>query len=108
MTASRSASTLAATLAIIALAPAAVSAADAMAEVPPPLPLVQSVTPLGLVLTLQGVGAALSAGVANAVVGAHGHFGLAFAVLAGCALLAMPVFMLAQRANAREAAPRSA
>ena len=28
---------------------------------------------------------------------------LAFAVLAGCALLAMPVFMLAQRANAREA-----
>lgn len=59
---------------------------------------------LGLVLTLQGVGAALSAGVANAVVGARGHFGLAFAVLAGCALLAMPVFMLAQRANAREAA----
>lgn len=58
---------------------------------------------LGLVLTLQGVGAALSAGVANAVVGARGHFGLAFAVLAGCALLAMPVFMLAQRANAREA-----
>jgi hypothetical protein len=57
---------------------------------------------LGLVLTLQGVGAALSAGVANAVVGARGHFGLAFAVLAGCALLAMPVFMLAQRANARE------
>jgi predicted MFS family arabinose efflux permease len=63
---------------------------------------------LGLVLTLQGVGAALSAGVANAVVGARGHFGLAFAVLAGCALLAMPVFMLAQRANAREAASRSA
>jgi len=63
---------------------------------------------LGLVLTLQGVGAALSAGVANAVVGARGHFGLAFAVLAGCALLAMPVFMLAQRANARESAPRSA
>ena len=59
---------------------------------------------LGLVLTLQGVGAALSAGVANAVVGARGHFGLAFAVLAGCALLAMPVFMLAQRANARQAA----
>lgn len=58
---------------------------------------------LGLVLTLQGIGAALSAGVANVVVGAHGHFGLAFAVLAGCALLAMPVFMLAQRANAREA-----
>ncbi len=58
---------------------------------------------LGLVLTLQGIGAALSAGVANAVVGARGHFGLAFAVLAGCALLAMPVFMLAQRANAREA-----
>lgn len=54
---------------------------------------------LGLVLTVQGIGAALSAGVANAVVGAGGHFGLAFAVLAGFALLAMPVFMLAQRAD---------
>ena len=57
MTASRSASTLAATLAIIALAPAAVSAADAMAEVPPPLPLVQSVTPLGLVLQNPAINA---------------------------------------------------
>lgn len=55
-------------------------------------------TALGLVMTLQGVGAALSPAVANSVVGAQGHFGLAFAVLAGCAVLALPVFWLAQRA----------
>ncbi|WP_242873709.1 MFS transporter [Pseudacidovorax intermedius] len=57
---------------------------------------------LGMVLTLQGVGAALSAGVANAVVGRDGHFGLAFAVLAGFAVMALPVFMWAQRADARD------
>lgn len=60
---------------------------------------------LGLVLTCQGVGAALSAGVANGVVGREGHFGLAFAVLAGCALLALPIFVMAQRAAGRVQAP---
>ncbi|WP_231394112.1 MFS transporter [Pseudacidovorax intermedius] len=60
---------------------------------------------LGLVLTCQGVGAALSAGVANGVVGREGHFGLAFAVLAGCALLALPIFVMAQRAAGRLEAP---
>ena len=60
---------------------------------------------LGLVLTFQGVGAALSAGVANGVVGREGHFGLAFAVLAGCALLALPIFVMAQRAAGRAPAP---
>ncbi len=54
-------------------------------------------TALGLVMTMQGVGAAMSPAVANTVVGAGGHFGLAFAVLAGCALLALPVFWMAQR-----------
>ena len=58
---------------------------------------------LGLVMTVQGVGAALSPAVANSMVGAQGHFGLAFAVLAGCALLALPVFWLAQRATAGHA-----
>ena len=57
---------------------------------------------LGLVLTMQGVGAAFSAGLANGIVGRAGHFGLAFAVLAGCALLALPVFVMAQRASGRE------
>lgn len=58
-------------------------------------------TALGLVMTLQGVGAAMSPAVANTVVGAGGHFGLAFAVLAGCALLALPVFWIAQRTAAQ-------
>lgn len=57
---------------------------------------------LGLVLTMQGVGAAFSAGLANGIVGRAGHFGLAFAVLAGCALLALPVFVMAQRASGRD------
>lgn len=61
-------------------------------------------TALGLVMTLQGVGAALSPAVANSVVGAQGHFGLAFAVLAGCAVLALPVFWLAQRTAGRRGA----
>ncbi|CAM3608023.1 MFS transporter [Paracidovorax anthurii] len=60
-------------------------------------------TALGLVMALQGIGAALSPAIANAVVGAQGHFGRAFAVLAGCAALALPAFMLAQR-SARRAA----
>lgn len=54
-------------------------------------------TALGLVMTMQGMGAALSPAVANTVVGSGGHFGLAFGVLAGCALLALPVFWAAQR-----------
>ncbi|GKT25685.1 hypothetical protein [Acidovorax sp. SUPP3334] len=66
-------------------------------------------TALGLVMTLQGVGAAMSPAVANSVVGAQGHFGLAFAVLAGCAVLALPVFWLAQRiAGHRSATPAKA
>lgn len=59
-------------------------------------------TALGLVMTMQGVGAAMSPAVANTVVGAGGHFGLAFAVLAGCALLALPAFWMAQRAAATQ------
>ncbi|SFM75147.1 MFS transporter [Variovorax sp. OV329] len=54
-------------------------------------------TALGLVMTLQGIGAAVSSGLANAVVGAEQHFGLAFVVLAAAAALALPVFWLAQR-----------
>lgn len=66
-------------------------------------------TALGLVMTMQGVGAAMSPAVANTVVGAGGHFGLAFAVLAGCALLALPVFWMAQRmATQRSAAAHPA
>ncbi|WP_311222292.1 MULTISPECIES: hypothetical protein [unclassified Acidovorax] len=49
-------------------------------------------TALGLVMTMQDVGAALSPAVAKTLVGAQGHFGLAFAVLAGCAVLAVPTF----------------
>jgi hypothetical protein len=49
MTASRNVSRLSAALVIIALAAAPVFAADNANEAPPPLPLVQSVTPLGLV-----------------------------------------------------------
>ncbi len=65
-------------------------------------------TALGLVMTLQGVGASLSPAIANSVVGAQGHFGLAFAVLAGCAVLALPVFWLAQRQAALHPVPHSA
>jgi hypothetical protein len=50
MTASRNASGFAVALAIIALAPAPAFAADYTTDAPPPLPRVQSVTPLGLVL----------------------------------------------------------
>ncbi|MFD1841490.1 MFS transporter [Paracidovorax cattleyae] len=65
-------------------------------------------TALGLVMTLQGVGASLSPAIANSVVGAQGRFGLAFALLAGCAVLALPVFCLAQRQAALHPAPHSA
>jgi hypothetical protein len=54
-------------------------------------------TALGFVMTLQGIGAALSPGIANVIVGAAGRFGLAFMCLAGAALLALPAFWLAQR-----------
>ena len=54
-------------------------------------------TALGFVMTLQGIGAALSPGVANAVVGSDQRFGLAFVVLATAAVLALPMFWLAQR-----------
>ncbi|WP_269059186.1 hypothetical protein [Paracidovorax cattleyae] len=42
------------------------------------------------------------------MVGAQGRFGLAFALLAGCAVLALPVFCLAQRQAALHPAPHSA
>ena len=58
-------------------------------------------TALGLVMTLQGIGAALSPAVANSLVGAGQHFGLAFTTLAAMAALALPVFWLAQRGVAR-------
>jgi len=54
-------------------------------------------TALGLVMALQGIGAALSPTLANSVVGAGGHFALAFLLLAASALLAIPAFWLAQR-----------
>ncbi|RYF33373.1 MAG: MFS transporter [Comamonadaceae bacterium] len=54
-------------------------------------------TALGFVMTLQGVGAALSPGMANWVVGPAQHFGIAFVVLAGASLFALPAFWLAQR-----------
>ncbi|MGJ7581080.1 MFS transporter [Variovorax sp. RHLX14] len=54
-------------------------------------------TALGFVMTLQGIGAALSPGIANAIVGSGQRFGLAFVVLATAALLALPMFWLAQR-----------
>ena len=57
-------------------------------------------TALGFVMTLQGIGAGLSPGVANAVVGAGRHFQLAFMVLAGCAVLALPLFWWARRESA--------
>ena len=62
-------------------------------------------TALGFVMTLQGVGAALSPGIANVIVGAQGHFGLAFMCLAGAALLALPAFWLAQRGAPSSDAP---
>ena len=54
-------------------------------------------TSLGFVLTLQGVGAALSPALANSVVGAGGHFGLAFVVLAAASAAALPMFWWSQR-----------
>lgn len=62
-------------------------------------------TALGFVMTLQGIGAALSPGVANMVVGAGQHFGSAFVVLAGASVLALPIFWLAQRGGELTAAP---
>ncbi len=54
-------------------------------------------TALGFVMTLQGVGAALSPTLANSVVGADQRFGLAFMVLSLAALVALPVFWWVQR-----------
>lgn len=54
-------------------------------------------TSLGFVMTLQGIGAAMSPALANTVVGEGQHFALAFAALAASALLALPFFWLAQR-----------
>lgn len=54
-------------------------------------------TALGFVMTLQGIGAAVSPGIANALVGQGQNFGLAFVVLATAAVLALPMFWLAQR-----------
>ncbi len=56
-------------------------------------------TALGFVMTLQGVGAAISPSFANMVVGADQRFGLAFVCLASVAVIALPVFMAAQRAS---------
>ena len=55
-------------------------------------------TALGFVMALQGVGAALSSTLANTVVGAEQHFGLAFVALSLAALVALPLFWWAQRA----------
>ena len=52
---------------------------------------------LGFVMTLQGIGAAMSPALANTLVGKGQHFALAFAALAASALLALPFFWLAQR-----------
>lgn len=54
-------------------------------------------TSLGFVMTLQGIGAAMSPALANTVVGSGQHFALAFAALAASALLALPFFWWAQR-----------
>ena len=54
-------------------------------------------TALGFVMTLQGVGAALSPTLANSVVGADQRFGLAFMVLSLAALVALPMFWWVQR-----------
>lgn len=61
-------------------------------------------TALGFVMALQGVGAALSPGLANWVVGPELRFGTAFMVLAGAALLALPLFWWAQQQGRRRAA----
>ncbi|WP_428383502.1 MFS transporter [Nevskia ramosa] len=63
-------------------------------------------TALGFVMTLQGVGAALSPAMANAVVGAGQHFGIAFVVLAATSVLALPIFRLAQRDASRTGSAR--
>jgi MFS family permease len=54
-------------------------------------------TSLGFVMTLQGIGAAMSPALANTVVGSGQNFALAFAALAASALLALPFFWWAQR-----------
>lgn len=54
-------------------------------------------TALGWVMTLQGIGAALSPTLANSVVGAEQRFGFAFLALSAAALLALPVFAWVQR-----------
>lgn len=56
-------------------------------------------TALGWVMTMQGIGAALSPGLANWIVGTELHFGSAFMVLAAAALLALPLFWGAERAR---------
>jgi len=64
-------------------------------------------TSLGFVLTLQGVGAALSPALANSVVGAQGRFGLAFVVLAASSLAALPLFWWSEQHAARPDDPPS-
>ncbi|RYX97620.1 MAG: MFS transporter [Comamonadaceae bacterium] len=61
-------------------------------------------TALGLVMTMQGVGAALSPGLGNWMVGETLNFGLAFLTLAGAAVVALPVFRLAQSLTRHEPA----
>lgn len=58
-------------------------------------------TALGLVMTLQGVGAALSPAIANLIVGADLRFGTAFVALACAALLALPLFWWAEQGRGR-------
>jgi MFS family permease len=65
-------------------------------------------TSLGFVMTLQGIGAALSPALANTVVGAEQHFGMAFGVLAITPLLALPFFWWAQRTRPAACLPRAA
>ena len=57
-------------------------------------------TALGFVLTLQGVGAALSPALANAIVGDEGRFGAAFLTLAAASVLALPLFWASERRTA--------
>ncbi len=65
-------------------------------------------TALGFVMTLQGVGAAMSPTLANSVVGAAQRFGPAFVALSAVALIALPMFWWAQRhAPAIGEAPKS-
>ncbi|KQM78761.1 MFS transporter [Xylophilus sp. Leaf220] len=54
-------------------------------------------TALGFVMTLQGVGAALSPTLANSIVGSEQRFGLAFMVLSFAAAVALPMFWWVQR-----------